>query len=363
VQSGTGFYDPSLGKIGREKSGRQVLALQQQADSGSNHFLASLADTSLPYEAKVIMDLIPAIYDRPGRITRILGGEDDVKAVMLNAPFKMDPNTGRPKPAQEGEQGAKSYNLTKGTYTVSVSIGKSYQSRMQEGQEEIGAILQADPSLMPLIGSIYFRYRDSPGSKEIAEILKEVREKQYPGLGENKEDGPTPEQLQAKLTAMESQGQQMQQMLQMAVQEIKTKQAEQEGKIRVAEIKAESDARLASAQSAHEQALQAQKNAATIAVQQLKNEALGMQMATEASNEEQALAREHAFEAHQSEQDRAAVEKQAQFQAAHEAGMGAAQGNTMTRSVEGGQEQAMEQGQESGAETLPPEPPAEGGTE
>ena len=33
IQSSTGIYDPSLGKVGKEKSGRQVLALQSQADA------------------------------------------------------------------------------------------------------------------------------------------------------------------------------------------------------------------------------------------------------------------------------------------------------------------------------------------
>jgi hypothetical protein len=358
IQSVTGIYDPSLGKIGKEKSGRQVLALQQQADAGNNHFLASLADTTLPYEARVIMDLIPHIYDRPGRVTRILGGEDDVKPVMLNAPFKIDQNTGRPIPARPGEQGTKTHDLT-ATYTVSVSIGKSYQTRMQEGQEEIGAILQADPSLMPLIGSIYFRYRDSPGSKEIAEILKEVREKQYPGLGENKDQGPTPEQLQAKLSAMEQQGQMMQQQLQMAIQAIQTKQAEQEGKIRVAEIQAQANERLAAAEAAHQEKLQVLKNAGAIAVAETNAQAKGVQLANEAVNENQALARQHDFEAEEADRDRA-----------HEVAMAASGGRTMTVGREGGQEEGSEQSQETGREessgtsqeaSSEPEPTDEGG--
>lgn len=354
IQSITGFYDPSLGKLGREKSGRQVLALQQQADTGNNHFLASLADTTLPYEARVIMDLIPQIYDRPGRITRILGEEDEVKPVMLNQTFRIDPASGRPVPAQPTEQGSKTYNLKEGKYTVSVSIGKSYQTRMQEGQEEIGAILQADPSLMPLIGSIYFRYRDSPGSKEIADILKEVREKTYGPLGTDKDQGPTPEQLQAELQATKGQLEQSTQMFQAAVQEIKTKQVEQDGKFKIAEMQAANDLRLKNMDIT----LQLLKNAASITDAQIAAEAKGLQTATEAVNEAQALGHQHAFEADQAEQDRQHEQEQAQFTAAHAAGLAAAGGNTMNITREGGKDQEQEQGGETTSATLPPEPEA-----
>lgn len=352
IQSITGFYDPSLGKLGREKSGRQVLALQQQADTGNNHFLASLADTTLPYEARVIMDLIPAIYDRPGRITRVLGEEDDVKAVMVNQTFKLDPATGNPVPAQEGEPGAKTYNLSEGKYTVSVSIGKSYQTRMQEGQEEIGAILQADPSLMPLIGSVYFRFRDSPGSKEIADILKEVRTKQFGPLGKDKEQGPTPEMLQAELQATKGQLQMAGQQLQMAVQKIETDQAKQQAQMYKAQL--DHQAKMADLETRMNESIQ--KNATTIAVAQINAEAKGAQMATEARNEAIALGHEHAFEADQAELDRQHEQDQAAFNAAHAVGMGAAGGNTMNRTIEGGQDQEQEQGGETSTATLPPEP-------
>ena len=39
-------------------------------------------------EARVVLDLMPAIYDRPGRVTRILRGDDDSsEGIALNAPF------------------------------------------------------------------------------------------------------------------------------------------------------------------------------------------------------------------------------------------------------------------------------------
>ena len=297
----------------------------------------------------MILDLIPTIYDRPGRVTRILGGEDEIRPVMLNAPFTI--KDGVPVRAQEGQQGAKVYNLRAG-YAVSVSVGKSYQTKMQEGQEEIGAILQADPSLMPLIGSVYFRYRDSPGSKEIAEILKEVRDKQYPGLGQDKDQGPSPEQLQAQLQAMQAQGQQMQQQLQLAIEEIKTDQAKQQAMIRKAEIDAQKDIQL-----------QRMRDATSIAVATINARAKGVLSDDENRHEQVALAEEHAFEANQSEKDREHEREQSRFDAAHEVGMAAAGGNTMTRIREGGQEQDSEQGREESTAPAKPKAQADGASE
>ena len=98
IHQGTGAFESALGQQSQmARSGRSVLALQQQYDQGSSHFLDNLAEISLTYEAKVILDLIPQIYDRPGRVARILDQEDDTQTVLLNAPFTRDPRTQRPR--------------------------------------------------------------------------------------------------------------------------------------------------------------------------------------------------------------------------------------------------------------------------
>ena len=101
IHEGTGAYESALGQqTPAAKSGKAILALQTQHDSGSSHFIDNLAEISLTYEAKVILDLIPHIYDRPGRIARILDLEDEPQTVMLNAPFRRDPKTHRRIPAR-----------------------------------------------------------------------------------------------------------------------------------------------------------------------------------------------------------------------------------------------------------------------
>jgi hypothetical protein len=233
VQSAMGIYAPSLGEMPTQQSkqsGRAILALQQQSDAGTSHFLQNLANISMQYEARVVLDLMPIVYDRPGRVVQVLGAEDEPKSVMLNAPHVLDKD-GKPQmlpPGVPEQQGQKSYQLDQGKYTVSVSVGKSFQTRLQEGASEIGQILQAAPQLMPIIGPTYFRFRDFPGAREISDLLKKMRDKQYPGLDAKEGEQPDAEQVKAQMEGMGQQMQQMQQALQAATMKIETEQAKQQ---------------------------------------------------------------------------------------------------------------------------------------
>jgi len=254
IHEGTGAYESALGQQATNaKSGRAVLALQNQHTAGSSHFLDNLAEISLTYEAKVVLDLIPFIYDRPGRVARILDREDNAKTVMLNQPFTMNPQTKRPMAAMPSPQpptapqmgmgmppqgppmgmpGAPPappprpqgkvlhYDLKKGRYGVVVSIGKSYKSRNEEGADEMGNLFQANPSLFPILGDIYLKFRDFPGHLEAAERVK----KMLPPPLQAKDNGPDPQQLQQQL----QQAGQMVEQLTKALDE-KTKLLEMDG--------------------------------------------------------------------------------------------------------------------------------------
>ena len=269
IHEGTGAFESALGQqTPAAKSGKAILALQNQHDSGSSHFIDNLAEISLTYEAKVILDLIPHIYDRPGRIARILDLEDEPQTVMLNAPFQRDPQTQRPIPAPGpstmapgapmGTGGSpmglggppappgapllppggspmgpggfpmapggppvppgappmppgpppmgllppppsgrpvELYDLRKGRYGITVSIGRSYKSRREEGADEMGQLFQANPSLFPILGDIYLKFRDFPGHLEAAERVK----KMLPPPLQDQDEGPDPQMLQQQV--------------------------------------------------------------------------------------------------------------------------------------------------------------------
>lgn len=237
VQRATAMFPPSLGEnTPAHRSGKAIEALQGQGLEGSSNYTANLADISMTYEAMVVLAAIPYFYDRPGRIVTILDGEDQPSQVILNHPFVIDPQTKKPVAIPNWQKGqpvppnAKYVNLNEGRYGVTVTVGKSYKSLMEQGSSEIGDIMQADPALVPLIGPTYFRYRDFPGSRQIAETLKKQRDHAMPWLADN------PQNAQMDPQRLAAENAQLKQHLQEAGQMIQTKTIEQQGKVEIVKI-------------------------------------------------------------------------------------------------------------------------------
>lgn len=254
VHTATFAFEPTLGQASANRSGKAVLALQQQSDAGNSNYLDNLAQVSMTYEARVILDLIPKKYDRPGRVVQLIGKDDLVSTVMLNQPFLMNQQTKKPVPAVAQQVGmppsmppphpgmppqpaqapppVKHYDLTKGRYGVTVSVGKAYQTRLQQGSDAIGQLMQAEPSLVPILGWRWAKMQEFPGHNEIADDLKKLR----PPILQNAED---PNAAQQKLAQQTQVMEQMKQALEKMQRELETKQAEQGAKMASAQIQAQ----------------------------------------------------------------------------------------------------------------------------
>jgi len=247
LKATTGTYDPSLGNTSSSgESGRKILALQQQSDQGNSHFLDNLAVITMPHEARVLLDLIPHYYDRPGRVAQCLGQNDtEPHEVMLNAPF-VKGQDGRPQPVppemvEQGmaPKGTKHYDLAKGSYSAVVSVGKNYESRLREGSDEIGKLIEAAPEMLKFIGDIYFKFRDFPGHQEIADRMKKMLP---PGIADDGHDDL--ETAKAKLGQMQQEFEKLKQAFGEASKALETKQVETQGKVAIEQGKAEASMRM-----------------------------------------------------------------------------------------------------------------------
>jgi hypothetical protein len=314
VQQSTAVHDPSLGRIEpQQRSGRAILALQQQGDMSTGDFLSNLAEVSMTYEAKVVLDLLPHIYDRAGRITRILRGDDQkAEAVALNAPFQA--GDGAPQVLDEGAEvppGAKSYNLTEGArYGVNIEVGRSYRSRLQEGSEALTRIIEARPDLMEIIGDLYFTFQDFPGGSEIAKRLTKIREQKYPGLGEGEDGKMTPEQMAARAQMAEQKIQELGGQLQAALQALQTEQAKQQATVEKARM--DQETKLATTR------METESREAQVAEQEeTKRLVAGLKVELEAVKS--------LIASRQAEQQQQATAQEAREGRAHEVGMAAGQ--------------------------------------
>ena len=347
------MFDPSLGSTSpKDRSGKAILAQQQQADSSNSHYLDNLAEVSMTYESKVLLDMLGKVYDRPGRLVRITDAQDETKHVLLNQPFTEDP-TGKPMAVQPGQpvQGpVKHYDLTKGSYTSVVSIGKSYQTKMQQGLDSLGQLLQAEPSLFPILGWRWMQYNDSiPHHEDIAKDLKKL----VPPQLQDDNGANDPQKMQQQMQQLAQQHDLLVKELNAKNQVIETDQVKQQAQIQVKQIDAQSRISIAKLQSDTQIAVAA-INAKLDAASALLEARMA---ATELTHEQV-----------ENEKDRAAHEvglaaadagaDAAQSQQDHQQGLAAGDADTAHQAAlaDQGHQQALEQGQQSA--DLAPQPEA-----
>lgn len=232
IQATTGRFNPSLGKQDGARSGKAINALKLQGENTSSNYLENLANISLIYEAKVLLDLLPIVYDRPGRIIRLLGDSPkDEREVLLGQAFIPGPD-GRPMLAEPNAPGliktlmdkvtgkaalpqAKTYILNRDEdYSVVVSVGPSFASQQDADGAYLDAVMQAAPQMVPYLLDI----RAELSGGQIGERVKKRLLQINPKLKDEEAEGESavPPQVQAELQQLQQQNQALMQELQKA---------------------------------------------------------------------------------------------------------------------------------------------------
>ncbi len=235
IKATTGIFDASLGRQGNETSGKAIMARQREGDTANYHFLDNLT-TSINYLGKVLIDLIPQIYDT-ARIVRILGEDGQEELVGLNMPQDSAP------------RGVKTVveDLSVGQYDVVVEVGPAYATKRQEAAENLMSLLQSVPIIGQVAGDLIIKTLDVEGADEIA---ARIRNSLPPNLtaavgpdGKPVQGAPSPELMaaQQQMQAMGQQMQQMQQALQQAEAAVQDKGMERDTRLQEAEIKRQTE--------------------------------------------------------------------------------------------------------------------------
>lgn len=224
LKATTNVYDASLGNRSNETTGIAIRSRQAQGDTANYHYKDNLA-IAVTHESRILIDLIPKIYDRPGRVARIIGEDGSGRNVTLNQPF---------------DQGGamKIYDLQAGRYDVVVGIGPSYATKRQESADSMLGFAQAAPELVPRYADLFVKAMDWPGAQEIA---ARVRPPDLPPEDET----PIPPQAQAQMSQLQQQNQQLAAENQQLMQIIQGKQVEAESKERMQQQQIASDERIA----------------------------------------------------------------------------------------------------------------------
>lgn len=224
LKRATGIHDASLGARSNESSGRAIIARQQEGDTANWHYQDNLV-TSVTHECRMYVDLIPKIYDRPGRVLQILGEDDNEKTAVLNQPFE--------------EKGvAKIYDLGAGRYDVAMTVGPSATTKRQVAGELLMELTRAYPQLMQVAGDVIIKTLDIPGAREIGERLKKLLP---PEIQENDEEMPVPPQVQQQLAQASQMIDALSQEVEKLSEVIKTKRIETDSKERIVSMQLRAD--------------------------------------------------------------------------------------------------------------------------
>ena len=194
LQSVVGIYDPSQLPQGNQ-SGKAILGQQSQVDMTNFHFFDNLT-RSMKHTGRIILDLIPKIYDRE-RVLRIIGYDGTPEMVTINQ--RIVDEMGVEKVLND---------VTVGEYDVYMDTGPGYQSKRREAVEAMMPMIANNQELFNLAGDLVFRNMDFPGAEVIADRLAAVNP-----LAQIDDKSEIPPEIQMKLMQQEKQLADMQQLV------------------------------------------------------------------------------------------------------------------------------------------------------
>ena len=225
IKATTGIYDASLGNRSNENSGIAIQRRNAQAQTSNFHLVDNLT-RSIRHGGRIVVDLIPHIYDA-ARVERIIGEEGQEQIVKLNQMFQ-----------KNGEE--KIYDTSVGQYDVNVEIGPSFATKRQEAAAAMIEFTRAMPQQAALISDLIAKNSDWPGATEIAERLKKGLP---PGIAEETgDDKPKiPPETQAQLQQMNEMIEGLTEKLKEKTEAERTKIIELESKERIAFAQIEAD--------------------------------------------------------------------------------------------------------------------------
>lgn len=224
----SGQQQANFGEPGNEKSGKAINARQRQGENATYHFIDNLS-SAIRYTGKILLDLIPKIYDTEQRILKILGEDGTETSVII------DPNARQAWMANKQKEGIEAqiiFNPSVGEYDVMSDVGPAYATQRQEAFNAISQILTQAPELVTKIGDILFKVADFPLADKIAERL----EREVPAYIKGEAPPPEVQQAQQQVQMMTGQMQKMQSLLSEMTQQLAEEKLKLKGKDQMRDI-------------------------------------------------------------------------------------------------------------------------------
>ena len=205
VQASLGMFKASLGKEQPNQSGKAILALTRESDTGTFHFSDNLS-LSIQYGGRILIDLSPKVMDTK-QVLRVLGEDGKLNTAEINP----DQEVAKKQTTNLQGEVKTIYNLGVGTYDVTATVGPSYNTKRMEASALFSdlATNAKDPHLALVANYFAVKNADFQGSEKAAEMLEKLMP---PGLAPAPDGQPNiPPQVAQKMQQM---GQALQQLSQ-----------------------------------------------------------------------------------------------------------------------------------------------------
>ena len=199
----SGQYQAVMGAPSNETSGKAINARQRQGDNATGHYLQHRA-TAIRYTGKILLDLIPKIYDTE-RVIQIINADGTRASVQLdpNAPAAHQSLVDDPDDETLDDATVRAvFNPKVGQYDVVADVGPSYATQRQEAFNAFSQIIAHNPDAFKVMGDLWLDAADFPGSEKAKERLRKLLPPAVSG-------GPSPQeqQLQQHMQEMAKAGQ------------------------------------------------------------------------------------------------------------------------------------------------------------
>jgi hypothetical protein len=212
LQTVMGIFDPSQ-QLPGNVSGKALQGQQGQVDLSNFHFYDNMT-RSIKWTGKIILDLIPKIYDTE-RVLRIIGVDGKPDMTTIN---------------EVQATGEVLNNVTVGEYDIVMDTGPGYNSKREQAVEAM-LPLMAQQEVFQVAGDLMFRNMDFPGADTIADRLAAMNP-----LAQIDEKSDIPPKIQMMLMQLQKTVQDQQQQMQAMGLDIKyrgsVEQTKQDGETR-----------------------------------------------------------------------------------------------------------------------------------
>lgn len=180
IKRTTGIYDSSLGQRSNETSGRAIQARQIESDVANYHYADNFR-AALEHTGRILIDLIPKIYDNE-RVIRIIGEDEKEENVPINQVLMGVDGV----PVMVNDLGA-------AVFDVRVAIGPSYSTKRAETMASLTEFVKSlPPELQAVSVDLIAKASDWPGADLLAKRFKNIIQASNPAVLADPDDPDAP---------------------------------------------------------------------------------------------------------------------------------------------------------------------------